>query len=285
MKARNPHALAARVVNPPTYRGCAPRQEEAAASAARIMVIMGWDATTRTRGRKGVEQRTRRLRAEPLCRHCYAKGITTLAREVDHITPLSAGGTDTDDNVQSLCLNCHAAKTAKEQNIFAASNHPDWLERSAIPLTIVCGPPASGKATFVSQRAKMHDHIICLDTIMQDLSPRYQHWAKALDKHLLNAAVRERNARLGALKQAATGQAWFIISAPTQAERDWWQGKLGGEVVLLHPGVEECRRRAMARGTPRAVDGINLWEAKSRAAWSPRITKAKPTFGADGWPV
>ena len=35
------------------------------------------------------------------------------ATEVDHIIELAAGGTNTIDNVQPLCKDCHKAKTAK----------------------------------------------------------------------------------------------------------------------------------------------------------------------------
>src|SRR5690606_24064173 len=34
--------------------------------------------------------------------------------ECDHITPLSAGGTDDMQNLQWLCVECHAAKSARE---------------------------------------------------------------------------------------------------------------------------------------------------------------------------
>jgi 5-methylcytosine-specific restriction endonuclease McrA len=47
---------------------------------------------------------------------CLAKGRVTPATERDHIVPLSQGGTDTDDNVQGLCHECHKAKSQKEMN-------------------------------------------------------------------------------------------------------------------------------------------------------------------------
>jgi len=37
-----------------------------------------------------------------------------VATEVDHIVPLSQGGPDEWDNLQGLCHDCHAAKTARE---------------------------------------------------------------------------------------------------------------------------------------------------------------------------
>lgn len=237
--------------------------------------------TERIRGRKGVEQRKRRLRNEPLCRHCYAKGIITEAEEVDHILPLANGGTDTDDNVQSLCRQCHAIKTAGEAaKGFGATNHPDWLKPSAIPLTIVCGPPASGKTTYVKDHAHPTDIVIDLDAIALSLDPSYQQWTGMLTGGFLDQAIRVRNSLLGHLSRAKTGAAWFIVSAPTQAERNWWQTKLGGRVVLMSTSGEECKRRAMQRGTPQAVKGVDDWYRMSRSHWRPK--GATVTFTDDG---
>ena len=65
-------------------------------------------------GRAGARQRKRRLRIEPLCRHCAALGYVSAATVVDHIVPLSRGGTDEDSNTQSLCADHHDAKTRKD---------------------------------------------------------------------------------------------------------------------------------------------------------------------------
>lgn len=70
--------------------------------------------TPRIRGRRLQRIRQQQLAANPLCEHCKAKGIITLAKEVDHIKPLSKGGTDTPDNRQNLCVACHKAKTRRD---------------------------------------------------------------------------------------------------------------------------------------------------------------------------
>ena len=51
----------------------------------------------------------------PLCIKCTEAGRLKAATEVDHIIPLHKGGTDAHDNLQSLCHDCHAEKTAAEQ--------------------------------------------------------------------------------------------------------------------------------------------------------------------------
>lgn len=50
----------------------------------------------------------------PLCIHCQQEGRVTEATELDHIVPLHLGGADDESNFQSLCHDCHAAKTADE---------------------------------------------------------------------------------------------------------------------------------------------------------------------------
>lgn len=54
------------------------------------------------------------LRREPMCRACKRRGAT----EVDHILPLSRGGTNALSNLQPLCKSCHSTKTTTEDGGF-----------------------------------------------------------------------------------------------------------------------------------------------------------------------
>ena len=59
-----------------------------------------------------------------LCQLCHEAGVITnltvgnrkhnRSANVDHIIPLSQGGTDALANLQALCLTCHKRKTAAE---------------------------------------------------------------------------------------------------------------------------------------------------------------------------
>lgn len=69
----------------------------------------------RTRGRKWTRIRKAKLMQNPLCEHCDRRGVVSLAKEVDHIVSLEAGGTDDPSNLQSLCKDCHYKKTQKDQ--------------------------------------------------------------------------------------------------------------------------------------------------------------------------
>lgn len=74
--------------------------------------------SARERGYGATWEKLRRmvLAREPLCRHCKRGGRTTVANEVDHIKPLSGGGTNHMDNLQPLCKSCHSRKTASERH-------------------------------------------------------------------------------------------------------------------------------------------------------------------------
>jgi len=49
-----------------------------------------------------------------LCQPCLMMGKPTPATAVDHIVPKAKGGTDDADNCQSICDECHTAKTQME---------------------------------------------------------------------------------------------------------------------------------------------------------------------------
>lgn len=247
--------------------------------------MKSFENDNRVRGGIGCKVRIRRFRKHPLCEECLKQGIVTETKEIDHIVPLAFGGSDTDSNVQGLCVPCHIFKSAVENTTReGAASHPDWLEPSAIPVTVVCGPPCGGKMTYVEQHTARDDTVIGLDGIMRRIDSSYLHWQGMATPYLLNAAIRARNVMLGGLSRATEGRAWFIVAAPTQRERDWWKVKLGAEVVLLHPGIDECKRRAVARGTPQAVAGIEQWERKAKLPWLPPKKKfVKQRIGLDGW--
>jgi hypothetical protein len=167
-------------------------------------------------------------RDEYLCVACRKTGVLTAARTVDHILPKSEGGSDDPANLQSLCKPCHEAKTAAENaarwgkrdkgprigsQLDAA--FPGWLTPTRAHLTIVFGPPASGKSTLVASRAGA-DIVIDLDLIAAELSgaPLY----RAGDRWL-GRALAERNRRLSCLLE---GQRAWLITTGAATERPFW---------------------------------------------------------------
>lgn len=90
------------------------------------------DATRGSNTERGYDNRWRRvrllhLRNNPLCRMCLLDGVVTAATMVDHIVPIADGGEKLDDdNLQSLCRDCHARKTADDLVKRAAN---EWIGR------------------------------------------------------------------------------------------------------------------------------------------------------------
>ena len=49
-----------------------------------------------------------------MCQPCKRKGLYRPAKIVDHIKPKFEGGTDDDDNLESVCKRCSDIKTEQE---------------------------------------------------------------------------------------------------------------------------------------------------------------------------
>lgn len=214
------------------------------------------------------------LAAEPLCRACAAQGRVTPAREVDHIVPRTAGGTHALANLQPLCTACHRAKTFGERRSNDRSSAmPSWLPPPACMVELVCGPPGSGKSTFVAGLAVPGDIIVDYDEIAARMQGTALYHA---DYSRIEDILTERNRRLAALARSpASATAWVIAAAPGADARAWWTEKLRPRrvTVLAVPAatcIERIRadtRRPMAN-RERSYRGVAEWwkqEDKSSA--------------------
>ena len=109
---------------------------------------------------RGYDARWRKLRekvlfTQPLCVMCGA-----VAVDVDHIIPIRQGGAVLAvDNLQPLCRQCHIRKTQREQ----PGEHMTQV-------FIVCGPPGSGKTSFVAERCTWGDLVVDVDAILAAIS-------------------------------------------------------------------------------------------------------------------
>lgn len=239
--------------------------------------------SARMRGRAGQKARARRMAAHPTCAECERLGFTVPTEEIDHIVALAKGGLDIDSNVQGLCCEHHAAKSAAEDASHAgAMNHPTWLQRSRVPLAIICGPPGSGKSGYTQERAGPHDIVIDLDRIIARLTGQDGHQR---GKAHLDPAIRARNQMLGALARSDAPRAFFVVSAPYPAERQWWSDILGGSVVLMDPGERTCMARIQERGTPWQAAAVARWYRNAKAPWvAPEDRPQPPAIRLDGRP-
>ena len=80
----------------------------------------GWQGQRGTRQERGygreweIARKAAIARDHGLCQPCLRRDRATPFDAVDHIKPKSQGGTDDAENLQCICNDCHAAKTAAE---------------------------------------------------------------------------------------------------------------------------------------------------------------------------
>lgn len=222
-----------------------------------------------------------------LCVPCLREGRPSPAYAVDHITPKAKGGTDHPYNLQSICSSCHKAKTAQEGAEAQAAlrqegkrrigadgwpiepkvwgySIPHGLRPSAIPVTIICGPPASGKTTYASAAATGGDKVIDLDAIKVRIG------GNPYDRRetIIRKALAYRDMMIRSLADDTAGKAWLIITAPTKAERAAWLEALGGmaQLVVMDADPAECIARikadpARADVADALIEAVSRWKA------------------------
>lgn len=207
------------------------------------------------------------LGADPLCRMCADEGRIKAATVVDHIRAHKGDLSLFWDmgNWQSLCAphhNAHAQsrdRTGTERQIIGLDGwpverprtnlteaaHPSWLGPLAVPITIVCGPAASGKSTYVARHKGPRDIVLDLDVIAV---ARFGKPVAMLDIDQRLASLTDRNQRLASLSAPeAVGQhdmAWLIVSEPTAAKRQWWHDRLKpASIIVIETPLDECIAR------------------------------------------
>jgi 5-methylcytosine-specific restriction protein A len=190
--------------------------------------------------------------------------------ELDHIIELQDGGARLDrDNVMVRCGSCHRRKTLKVRDARLAqpvaeaphgSPHPKWLKPAVVPVTMVCGPPASGKTTYVRAHATSADLAIDLDVIIAALSGLPMHaWT---EKEWLDRGLAQRNRLLGALSRRPCRwrAGWFIIGEPTAQGRQWWADTLRpARIVVLKTPERVCLQRIRDDPTREQARGDMSW--------------------------
>jgi 5-methylcytosine-specific restriction protein A len=246
----------------------------------------GWYSNRRWR-----RLRAAQLRAEPLCRICKSQGKLTIATVVDHVERHFGDKTKFwTGKLQSVCRDCHEGrKKFFEARGYARDVDPitGWptdsahpanmprdlfrrfgfgiphnLRRSAIPVTLVCGPPAAGKSTWVKAHKHSGDTVISLDDCKLRVGGRK--WDT--DRKIRLRAVAYRDTMLRSLATATTGHAFVVVGAPTQAERKAWCQALGVEpanVIVIDTPADVCIARL--QGDPdRALAALDLTNGVQR---------------------
>lgn len=243
---------------PPVHQPAwlAPRREKRERERQRLK-----DQHRPTAHQRGYDADWRALRDSFLAAypHCSVEGCARRSTDADHIESVA----DRPDlrlvwsNLRPFCHQHHASRTARDQGFARrgvehvadaarASRHPEWLKPSRVPLTILCGPPGSGKSTYVRQHAGPRDMVLDIDVIAAALSglPLY-----TPGRPWVEASLRWRNSRLGLLGTVSSRwpHAWLILAEPTVRWRDWWRSTMRpARTLIFAPPIEVCRRRVKA---------------------------------------
>jgi len=239
-------------------------------AAARGYCSPGWKAA----------RREVLLRDGYQCRACGAV-VTGKAAHVDHIVRKADGAGDEVDGLQTLCASCHGKKTARETCGTSKPEtwtlHPKWMPRAIIPVTLVCGPPASGKSTYVDKHKGPDDLVVDLDEIASRMAGTTLH---AWGVKWLGGAVRKRNEILASLhKQDAKRypMAWVIATEPRAEDRQWWVDRLGvSRVVVVETDAATCEARMVtdAERSSRCGAAASWWKNYTPRNEDERVRKA-----------
>jgi hypothetical protein len=170
----------------------------------------------------------------PWCEDCAEWGLFEPAQEVHHVIP-HKGNREifVSSPLRALCKICHSRRTrqeitGKEDNYFPKITHPIH-----IPVYLVCGPPASGKTTFVREHCGIDDIVIDLDEIISETTGHALYQPE--ERKTIDEAIRLRNVRLQSLQtlDPHSQSAWLIVSAPTARERTIWKNILKPQKTYL----------------------------------------------------
>lgn len=158
-----------------------------------------------------------------------------------------------------MCKSCHDGKTAHETGFAGAGAK----RLTPTTVTLVCGPPCSGKTTYVRERAEPGDLVVDWDALAQALGSPHPHDHPSV---LVPFIAEARDAVVARLERRHNvDRVWIIATAPRAADRARLAPD-GARVVLLATAEDECVRRARHDGRPAGtIEAVETWWRVHRA--------------------
>lgn len=127
-------------------------------------------------------------------------------------------------------------------------------------LTIVTGPPAAGKSTYVRTNAQPGDIVIDLDALAVALGSPDSH------QHPRDIAAVARAARAAAIEAASLTRAstWLIHTSPTEEQLSTYR-RQGARIITVDPGESTTRDRITNERAPQTQRVADRWYASPGA--------------------
>lgn len=198
------------------------------------------------------------LSENPLCVECLKHGQVVSATDVDHIIPKRDGGGDTLENLQPLCHECHSRKTFGELK-------PVDSVACTSQVILVCGPPGSGKTTYVRDHKRTDDVVIDVDALVAALTlgPWYEKTPQ-----VLRIALDVRDYLIDRMMRSSEIARWWLITSEADSEkrRALALRTKASTVYVIETSALECMRRI--RNDERRESSAALWDDIIRRWWN-----------------
>lgn len=138
-------------------------------------------------------------------------------------------------------------------------------------ITVVTGPPAAGKSSYIRAHAKPTDIVVDLDLIALALAgPGADHHAH--DEVLLRVAHRARQAAIHEAERYADQTHLWIIHTMPQAKVRARYKRLGARIVVVDPGEAIVRQRVRDMRQPGMEAVVTRWYRDHRKGGSRPVT-------------
>ena len=152
-------------------------------------------------------------------------------------------------------------------------------------VTIICGPPASGKTTYVKNNMQIGDLVVDLDAIRCAIGFTEK---DQQTESLLSAARQVRDFLYSLIEnnQIDVEQCWIIACLPCSEDRELLQKRFNAKLICMNVSEEECIYRAMHDperiNKGRQIEIIQEWFAKAKEKVDPiGATRALARYFSD----
>lgn len=204
-----------------------------------------------------------------VCHLCGRPGATTR----DHLIAYSAGGTDDLANLRPAHRSCNSKRHNRTLNGYGAR------------ITIVMGPPASGKTTYVREHAGLKDLVIDLDEIARALMPApLDDRTHVYPEHVRHVAIGARAAAIERATRLVNGcHVWIIHAIPSGDDLAQYR-MLRYELITIDPGRTIVEQRVRDERPARFMNGVTRWyDTHGRTDPVPPASDAPTSSDGSDW--